>query len=90
MVYLSGYEQDQPARIDELEKRRVLLLLAQGFEDAEAVCALDVLGWTKYRPSVATVSVEIAGMRERASRSGFMLDFLVDGKWTVVKVEVPK
>ena len=32
----------------------------------------------------------IAGMRERASRSGFMLDFLVDGKWTVVKVEVPK
>ena len=67
MVYLSGHEQDQPARIDELEKRRVLLLLAQGFEDAEAVCALDVLGWTKYRPSVATVSVEIAGMRERVT-----------------------
>ena len=32
----------------------------------------------------------IAGMKERASRSGFMLNFLVDGKWTVVKVEVPK
>ena len=31
----------------------------------------------------------LAGMKERASRSGFALDFLVDGKWTVVKVEVP-
>ena len=31
----------------------------------------------------------LAGMKERASRSGFSLDFLVDGKWTVVKVEVP-
>ena len=32
----------------------------------------------------------LAGMKDRASRSGFALDFLVDGKWTVVKVEVPK
>jgi signal transduction histidine kinase len=32
----------------------------------------------------------LAGMKERASRSGFALDFLVYGKWTVVKVEVPK
>ena len=32
----------------------------------------------------------LAGMKERALRSGFALDFLVDGKWTVVKVEVPK
>ena len=32
----------------------------------------------------------LAGMKERASRSGFALDFLVDGKWTVVKVDVPE
>ena len=32
----------------------------------------------------------LAGMKERASRSGFAIDFLTDDKWTVVKVEVPK
>ena len=32
----------------------------------------------------------LAGMKERASRSGFALAFLTDGKWTVVKVEVPE
>ena len=32
----------------------------------------------------------LAGMKERASRSGFAIDFLTDGKWTVVKVEVPE
>ena len=32
----------------------------------------------------------LAGMKERASRSGFAVDFRTDGKWTVVKVEVPE
>ena len=81
MVYLSGRESDQPARASELEELRALLVLAQGFEDAEAVCALDMLGWTKYRPSVATVSVEIAGLRERvtgAFGTSFVVDALID------------
>lgn len=61
---LSGRDEDQPADANELESKRVLLVLAQGFEDAEAACALDVLGWTHYRPSVATVQVETIGFHE--------------------------
>lgn len=41
---------------------RVLLLLGQGFEDLEAVCALDVCGWTSYRPALPDVSVEVAAL----------------------------
>ena len=40
------------------------MFLAEGFEDAEAVCAIDVLGWTHYRPTVATVTLDITGLRE--------------------------
>lgn len=32
----------------------------------------------------------LAGMRERALRSGFALDFVREGKWTAVKMEVPE
>ena len=31
----------------------------------------------------------LAGMRERALRSGFTLEFAKDGEWTAVRVEVP-
>ena len=31
----------------------------------------------------------LAGMRERALRSGFTLEFTKEGEWTAVRVEVP-
>ena len=76
---LSGRASDQPVAADELEAKRVLLLLAQGFEDAEAAAVLDVLGWTKYRPSVATVDVDVAGVRPHvAGAFGLAFDVAVD------------
>ena len=33
---------------------KVLLFLAEGFEDLEAVSILDVMGWTEYRERVPT------------------------------------
>ena len=36
---------------------KVLLFLAEGFEDLEAVSVLDVMGWTEYRDWVPTVEV---------------------------------
>ena len=36
---------------------KVLLFLAEGFEDLEAVSVLDVMGWTEYREWVPTVEV---------------------------------
>ena len=62
--FLSGAAEDQPTRAEDLETKRALVFLAEGFEDAEAACVLDVLGWTRYRPSVATVAVQTAGMHE--------------------------
>ena len=40
---------------------KVLLFLAEGFEDLEAVSILDVMGWTEYREWVPTVEVEVTG-----------------------------
>lgn len=64
---LSGWASDQPVDADSLPNKRVLLLLAEGFDDAEAACALDVLGWTRYRPSVATVDVDVAAFKGQVS-----------------------
>ena len=64
--YLSGRAQDQPVPVDKLAHKRVLLLLAEGFDDAEAACAVEMLGWTHYRPTCATVDVEVAAFREEA------------------------
>lgn len=61
---LSGAYDNQPVDANTLPNKRVLLFLTSGFEDAEAACALDVLGWTRYRPSVATVDVTVAAFRE--------------------------
>lgn len=65
------------ARAGELEEKRVLLFLGEGFEDLEAVAALSVLGWSAYRPSVATVSVRTAGLRPEV-RGAFGTSFKVD------------
>ncbi len=40
---------------------KVLLFLAQGFEDLEAVSITDIMGWTQYREWVPTVEVITTG-----------------------------
>ncbi len=46
------------------ETIHVLLFLAQGFEDLEAVAILDVLGWTQYREHIPKVRVTTTGFHE--------------------------
>ena len=46
------------------ETINILLFLAQGFEDLEAVTILDVFGWTQYREHLPKVSVTTAGFHE--------------------------
>jgi 4-methyl-5(b-hydroxyethyl)-thiazole monophosphate biosynthesis len=42
---------------------KVLLFLAEGFEDLEAVSVLDVFGWTEYRDHIPKVRVVTTGIR---------------------------
>lgn len=59
----------------------MLLLLASGFEDLEAVAILDVCGWTNYRPHLPGVRVVTAGLhREVRGRFGtaFQVDLLLE------------
>ena len=42
---------------------QVLLFLAEGFEDLEAVSVLDVCGWTEYREYIPKVRVVTTGIR---------------------------
>ena len=54
---------------------KVLLFLAEGFEDLEAVSVLDVMGWTEYREWVPTVEVVTTGFRpEVKSRFGLKIN----------------
>jgi 4-methyl-5(b-hydroxyethyl)-thiazole monophosphate biosynthesis len=46
------------------ETVEILLFLAQGFEDLEAVSILDVFGWTQYREHLRKVSVTTAGFHK--------------------------
>ena len=39
----------------------ILLFLAQGFEDLEAIAILDVFGWTQYREDIPKASVTTSG-----------------------------
>lgn len=80
-AYLSGTVDDQPVSQSELTSKWVLVFLAEGFEDAEAACAFDVLGYTHYRPSIASVTVEITGLHERvhgAFGSSYDVDVPID------------
>ena len=76
-TYLSGRAEDQPTPAGQLETKRVLVFLSAGFEDAEAVCLLDVLGWTRYRPSIATVEVELTGFHDEV-QGAFGSRFRID------------
>jgi 4-methyl-5(b-hydroxyethyl)-thiazole monophosphate biosynthesis len=40
---------------------KILLFLAQGFEDLEAISIIDVFGWTQYREDIKKVSVITTG-----------------------------
>lgn len=40
---------------------KILLFLAQGFEDLEAISIIDVFGWTKYREDIKKASVITTG-----------------------------
>jgi protein deglycase len=42
---------------------KVLMFLAEGFEDLEAVSVLDVCGWTEYREHIPKVRVVTTGIR---------------------------
>jgi len=54
---------------------KILLMLAEGFEDLEAVSILDVFGWTQYREWVPTVEVVTTGFRPRVrSRFGLSVE----------------
>ncbi len=75
--YLSGDESTQLVADEELEQKSVLLLLAQGFEDAEAAAAIDIFGWTAYRPSIATVKVITCGFHDVVT-SGFGMTLKTD------------
>ena len=44
------------------DKPNVLLFLANGFEDLEAVTILDVCGWTAYRDHIPNVNVTTTGL----------------------------
>lgn len=40
---------------------KILMFLAQGFEDLEAIAILDVFGWTQYRENIKKASVTTTG-----------------------------
>lgn len=66
---------------EDVPPREILLFLASGFDDLEAVAILEVCGWTAYRPHLAPVRVVTAGFhREVRGRFGttFRVDLLVD------------
>jgi 4-methyl-5(b-hydroxyethyl)-thiazole monophosphate biosynthesis len=44
------------------ETVKILLFLARGFEDLEAIAILDVFGWTQYRENTGKASVTTAGL----------------------------
>jgi putative intracellular protease/amidase len=43
------------------ETVNILLFLAQGFEDLEAISILDVFGWTHYRENIKKAFVTTTG-----------------------------
>jgi 4-methyl-5(b-hydroxyethyl)-thiazole monophosphate biosynthesis len=42
----------------------ILLFLAQGFEDLEAIAVLDVFAWTRYREHIRNAAVTTTGFQE--------------------------
>lgn len=63
---------------------KVLLFLAEGFEDLEAVSILDVMGWTEYREWVPAVEVVTTGFRP-VIKSRFGLEVRIDTPFEAVR-----
>lgn len=59
-------EQDATAKKD-CPSKRVLMFLAEGFEDCEAVGLLSTCRWTQYRPHLPLITVDIAALHPRVS-----------------------
>ncbi|MDO4289660.1 MAG: DJ-1/PfpI family protein [Eggerthellaceae bacterium] len=57
--------------------KRVLVFLAEGFEDYEAVCATSLCRWTEYRPHLPLIEVTTAGLH-REVHGRFGTSFAVD------------
>ncbi len=56
------------------QNHEILLFLAEGFEDLEAVAILDVCGWTEYRDHIPRVRVVTTGFhREIHGRFGLVI-----------------
>jgi len=47
--------------------KKVLLFLAQGFEELEAAAFIDVFGWTRVTPGVEPVEVVVAGLHRKVT-----------------------
>ena len=63
------------------ESKKVLLFLAQGFEDMEAVTILDIMGWTEYKDHIPRVKVVTCGFHpEVRGRFGIVIspDILIE------------
>ncbi len=64
-----------------MKNKKVLLLLARGFEDLEAASIIDCCGWTYYREHLQKVDVTVAGFLEKIpGRFGLEIrsDVLID------------
>jgi 4-methyl-5(b-hydroxyethyl)-thiazole monophosphate biosynthesis len=47
-----------------MKSKKVLLFLAQGFEDLEAATIIDICGWTYYRRHLQKVDVSVTGFHK--------------------------
>lgn len=64
-----------------MKSKKVLLFLAQGFEDLEAASIIDICGWTYYRRHLHKVDVSITGFHRKVTgRFGLKInaDVLID------------
>jgi len=64
-----------------MKNKKVLLFLAQGFEDLEAASVVDICGWTYYRRHLQKVDVSVTGFhKEVTGRFGLKIspDVLID------------
>ena len=68
-------------KLEEMMTKKVLLFLAQGFEDLEAASIIDICGWTYYRRHLQKVDVYVTGFhKEVTGRFGLKIkpDVLID------------
>lgn len=58
-----------------MNSKKVLLFLAQGFEDLEAASIIDICSWTYYREHFQKVDVSVTGFhKEVTGRFGLKIN----------------